>query len=449
MAEPGLIDFEASHVFERDASLPPRLVAACDGCWVTDSAGRRYLDGSGGAIVSGFGHAHPTIVAAIRRQLDAGILDTNSMFFHTVQQEELARHLCELSGGHLPRSIFCNSGTEAVESAMKLARQYHVERGDARRVHFVSRRSSYHGNTMGALSLSDQSRRPLFGPYTFPAEQVPAYFPYRYQAPGESDDAYALRCADALETAIQHLGPGTVAGFVVETVVGSSLGVMPTPPVYLERVREICDRHGVLLILDEVMCGAGRTGTFFAYEQEPVKPDIVTLAKGLSGGHVPLSAICCTEPIYRAIREGSHKLALTHTYLAHPLACAAGVGVMEIVRGTDLLQGVKGKGDLLLEMLRARFAAHPHVDFIRGRGLFTGLELVADRARRSAYPASEYIFRKVRRRAFDLGLICWAATGTAEDGGDFVMLAPPYIVSEAELEQVVALIGRAIDDVLG
>jgi len=443
------VDFDASFVFERDASLHPRHVAASEGCWVTDSAGKRYLDGSGGAIVSGFGHAHPTILAAIRRQLDAGVIDTNSMFFTSAPQEQLAEHLARLSGGHLTRSIFCNSGTEAVEGAMKLARQYFVERGEPQRIHFISRRSSYHGNTMGALSLSDASRGPLFSPYMFPARQIPAYFPFRYRAASETEEQYALRCAGALETDIQELGPDTVAGCVIETVVGSSLGVMPTPPVYLERIREICDRHGVLLILDEVMCGSGRTGTFFAYEQERVKPDIVTLAKGLTGGHLPLSAICCTDPIYRAIRTGSHKLALTHTYLAHPLACAAGIGVMEIVTGTDLLQSVSPKGNRLLELLRDRFADHPHVDFIRGRGLFVGFDLVQDRATGEAYPAQDYLFRKLRAKAFDLGLICWAATGTAENGGDFVMLAPPYIVTQSELEQIVDLVGQAVDSIVG
>lgn len=442
------VNFESSHVFERDASLHPRHVASTEGCWVVDTAGRRYLDGSGGAIVSGFGHAHPTIVAAIRRQLDSTVVDTSSMFFACAAQEQLATHLAELSGGHLARSIFCNSGTEAVEGAMKLARQYFVERGETQRVHFISRRSSYHGNTMGSLSLSDMSRGPLFSPYMFPARQVPAYFPFRYRQAGETEEQYALRCADVLETHIEELGPASVAGCVLETVVGSSLGVMPTPPAYLQRVREICDRYGVLLILDEVMCGSGRTGTFFAYEQELVKPDIVTLAKGLSGGHVALSAICCTDAIYQTIRSGSHKLALTHTYLAHPLACAAGIGVMEIVRKTDILQGVAAKGDRLLQLLRERFAEHPHVDFIRGRGLFVGLDLVRNRATGEAFPAADFVFRRVRSKALDLGLICWAATGTADDGGDFVMLAPPYIATDAELEQVVALIAAAVDQSL-
>jgi adenosylmethionine-8-amino-7-oxononanoate aminotransferase len=448
MARSSKVDFDTSHVFERDASLRPRHVASSDGCFVVDTAGRRYLDGSGGAIVSGFGHAHPTIIAAIRRQLDQAVVDTHSMFFTSAAQEQLAEHLAILSNGHLARSIFCSSGTDAVEGAMKLARQYHVERGESQRVHFISRQRSYHGNTMGALSLSDASRGPLFSPYLYPARQIPAYFPFRYRQSGETVDGYALRCAEALKTAIEELGPHSVAACVVETVVGSSLGVMPTPPVYLQRVREICDRFGVLLIFDEVMCGAGRTGTFFAFEQELAKPDIVTLAKGLSGGHIPLSAICCTDQVYRAIRNGSHKLALTQTYMDHPLACAAGIGVMEIVTQTNLLQSVTEKGALLLQLLTTRFAEHPHVDFIRGRGLFVGLDLVRDRANGEPYPAADLVYRRLRQQAFDLGLICWTSTGTADSGGDFVMLAPPYIATERELEHAVALLGRAIDEVL-
>jgi adenosylmethionine-8-amino-7-oxononanoate aminotransferase len=442
------VDFASSHVFERDASLHPRHVASSDGCFVVDTAGRRYLDGSGGAIVSGFGHAHPTIVAAIRRQLDAAVVDTNSMFFSSAAQEQLAAHLATLSGGHLARSIFCSSGAEAVEGALKLARQYHVERGQPERVHVISRRSCYHGNTMGALSLSDASRGPMFRPYVFPSPQIPAFFPFRFCRQDETIDAYALRCADALQTTIEELGPGTVAACIVETVVGSSLGVMPTPACYLQRVREICDRFGVILIFDEVMCGSGRTGTFFAYEQELARPDIVTLAKGLSGGHLPLSAICCTDTIYQAIRQGSHKLALTHTYMGHPLACAAGIGVMEICSHTNVLQSVAAKGELLLQMLRARFAEHPHVDFIRGRGLFVGLDFVRDRASGEPYPAEDLLFRKIRQRAFDLGLICWTSTGTAGNGGDFVMLAPPYIATDSELEQAVGILGSTIDSVL-
>ena len=432
------------HIFSRDISLITRRAVSASGCEIVDADGKRYLDASGGAAVSAFGHSHPVILDAIRRQLD-GVVDTHSMFFSTDSQAQLSQQLCELSGGHFDRSLFFSSGSEAVEAAIKIARQYHLERGDPERVHVVSRQKSYHGNTMGALSLSDASRGPMFSPYVRPAAQIPAYFPYRDQAPGESADAYALRCADALETVISRLGPDTVSAFIVETVVGSSLGAVASPPEYLERIRQICDRHGVLLIFDEVMCGAGRTGSFFAWQQEKVRPDLLTMAKGLSGGHLPLSAVCVTAQVYRAIREGSGKLGATQTYMGHPLACAAGLGVMQIVRGSDLLERVVPLGLRLQQLLRERFSEHPHIDYIRGRGLFIGLELVLDRETKEPFAAHEFMFRKVRQQAFERGLICWPGCGSASTGGDFILLAPPYIISNAELEQLVDLLGRAVD----
>jgi hypothetical protein len=437
-------DDSNSHVFPRDASLTPRRAVSAQGCYVIDDTGKRYLDGSGGAIVSGFGHSHPTILSAIRRHLD-GVVDTHSMFFMTESQQQLAQHLYELSDGHLERSLFFSSGSEAVEAAIKIARQYHFERGDTERLHVVSRQRSYHGNTMGALALGDPLRSPMYGPYLRAAPQIPAYFPYREQLAGEPEDVYALRCADALEETITRLGPGTVSATIVETVVGSSLGAVPTPPCYLQRIREICDRHGVLLILDEVMCGAGRTGSFFAYQQEKVRPDILTMAKGLSGGHLPLSAVCTGGRIFEAVSHGSRKLGVTQTYMGHPLACAAGLGVMEIVRGTDLIDSVKGKGERLMQKLQDRFRNHPHVDYIRGRGLFVGVEIVLDKATKRPFPAKEVMFRKIRQRAFDEGLICWPNTGTASEGGDFVLLGPPYIITDAELDTLVELLARAVD----
>jgi adenosylmethionine-8-amino-7-oxononanoate aminotransferase len=433
-----------THIFPRDASLATRHAVSGQGCYVVDSAGKRYLDGSGGAAVAAFGHNHPVILDAIRRQLDQ-VVDTHSMFFSTDSQKHLAQHLYELSDGHLTRSLFFSSGSEAVEGALKIARQYHVERGEAERVHVISRQKSYHGNTMGALSLSDASRGPLFSPYIHAAEQVPAYFPYRFQRADESADQYALRCADALEEAILKLGSQTVSAFFVETVVGSSLGAVPTPACYLERIREICDRHGVLLVFDEVMCGAGRTGTFFAYEQERVRPDILTMAKGLSGGHLPLSAVSTSEAVQQAIGQGSGKLGVTQTYMGHPLACAAGLGVMEIVRGTDLLKTVHEKGERLQSKLLDQFGEHPHIDYVRGRGLFIGMELVLDKDRKKPFPAEDFMFRKVRQNAFDQGLICWPGSGSAEHGGDFILLAPPYIISDAEMDELVQKLAKAID----
>ena len=435
---------DGTHIFPRDASLLARHAVAAQGCYVVDDTGKRYLDGSGGAAVSAFGHSHPVILAAIRRQLE-GVVDTHSMFFSTDSQRQLAQHLYELSDGHFARSLFFSSGSEAVEAAIKLARQYHFECGDTRRLHVVSRQKSYHGNTMGALSLSDPSRSPMFGPYVRGAAQIPAYFPYRDQRDGETADQYALRCADALEETIIRLGPDTVSAFIVETVVGSSLGAVPTPPCYLQRIREICDRHGALLICDEVMCGAGRTGSFFACQQEQVRPDLLTLAKGLSGGHLPLSAVCTTSAIHEAVSAGSGKLGVTQTYMGHPLACAAGLGVMEIVRGTDLLGGVRGKGERLMQKLRDRFRDHPHVDYIRGRGLFVGVELVLDRATKRPFPAAEFMFRRIRQRAFELGLICWPGTGSAAEGGDFVLIAPPYIITDGEMDDLVERLAGAVD----
>jgi adenosylmethionine-8-amino-7-oxononanoate aminotransferase len=433
-----------SHVFSRDASLTTRHAVSAQGCYVVDSTGKRYLDGSGGAAVSAYGHNHPLILDAIRRQLD-GVVDTHSMFFSTDPQEQLAQHLYELSDGHFARSLFFSSGSEAIEGAIKIARQYHVERGEAERVNVISRQKSYHGNTMGALSLSDASRGPLFSPYVHAAAQIPAYFPYRDQVEDETVEAYALRCADVLEETILRLGPDTVSAFFVETVVGSSLGAVPTPPCYLERIREICDQYGVLLVFDEVMCGAGRTGSFFAYEQERVKPDILTLAKGLSGGHLPLSAVCTSDAIHQSISHGSGKLGATQTYMGHPLACAAGLGVMEIVRGTDLIGTVHDKGNRLIQKLRDRFRDHPHIDYIRGRGLFIGMELVLDKAQKQPFPAEQFMFRKIRQQAFDNGLICWPGTGTADQGGDFILLAPPYITSDAEMDELVERLALAID----
>jgi adenosylmethionine-8-amino-7-oxononanoate aminotransferase len=438
------LNTEGLHVFDRDASLKTRHVASARGCTVFDGSGRCFLDGSGGAAVSAFGHSHPLILDAIRKQLES-VVDTHSMFFTNAPQETLATHLYELSDGHFARSLFFSSGSEAVEGALKLARQFHVERGEPQRVNVISRQKSYHGNTMGALSLSDASRGPLFSPYTVPARQIPAYFPYRDQQADETEDDYALRCADALEAAVLDLGAETVSACFVETVVGSSLGVVPTPPVYLERIREICDRYRVLLVFDEVMCGAGRTGTFFAYEQELARPDILIMAKGLSGGHIPLSAVCATDEVYRAIMQGSGKLGVTQTYMGHPLACAAGLGVMEIVRNTDLVSTIGPKGERLIGKLRERFADHPHIDFIRGRGLFIGMDLVKDKPSKAPYPADDFMFRKVRQTAFDQGLICWPGSGSAKEGGDFILLAPPYIITDDEMDELVERLAKTVD----
>lgn len=434
-----------SHVFYRNTSFTTPLAVSAEGCYIVDSSGKRYLDGTSGAAVNAFGHNHPKILSAIQDQLKC-VSGTYNAFFTSTPQEELSQHLFELSDGHLARSVFSSSGTAAVEVAIKLARQYHVERGETDRVHVISREKSYHGNTMGAMSVSGLSM-PMHQPYTYTTTKIPAYFPYRDKPTDETEDEYGLRCADALKTAIIELGANTVSAFIVETVSGSSLGAVPTAPSYLKRIREICDQYGVLLILDEVMCGAGRTGTFFAYEQELVRPDVIVLAKGLAGGYIPLYATCVSAPVYDAIEQGSGILSANYTQMGHPLACSAGLGVMDIIRNTDLLSSVSTKGELLKQRLRERFKNNPHVDYIRGRGLFLGIELVLSKETKEPFPSDSLVFDKVKREAFELGLVCMCGRGSAEKGGDFILLAPPYIITDEQMDELVDLLGTAVDNV--
>lgn len=434
-----------SHVFYRSTGFVTPCAVSAEGCYIIDSNGKRYLDGTSGAAVNAFGHNHPRILSAIQYQLKC-VAGTYNAFFTSTPQEELSQHLFELSDGHLARSVFSSSGTAAVEVALKLARQYHVERGEADRVHVISREKSYHGNTIGSMSVSGLSM-PMHQPYTYTTTKIPAYFPYYEKPNNETEDEYGLRCANALEAAIIELDANTVSAFIVETVSGSSLGAVPTPPSYLKRIREICDQYGVLLILDEVMCGAGRTGTFFAYEQELVRPDIIVLAKGLAGGYIPLYATCVTAPVYDAVEQGSGILSANYTQMGHPLACSAGLGVMDIIRNTDLLSSVSTKGELLKQKLRERFKNNPHVDYIRGRGLFIGIELVLDKETKAPFPSDSLVFDKVRREAFELGLVCMCGKGSAEKGGDFILLAPPYIITDEQMDELVDLLGTAVDNV--
>ena len=438
----------SQNLFFRSAKSKTYRATSAEGCYVYDADGKRYFDGSGGAAVSNLGHNNPVIIEAIRKQLE-GVIDTHNVFFTTDSQEQLSQHLFVLSEGHFARSIFCSSGSEAVEVSIKLARQYHCERGATDRFRVISRAKSYHGNTIGALSLSDIARGPMFQPYFQEIANIPAYFPYRNQLDNESTDEYGLRCANALEAEILRLGPTSVSAFIVETVVGSTLGAVASPPLYLKRIREICDQYGVLLIFDEVMCGAGRTGTFFAYEQELVRPDIIVMAKGLSGGHIPLSATCTTAEIHSVIANGSGVLGSNHTYMGHPLACAAGLGVMNVLRNTDMMNSVSTKGYLLMEKLHAQFLDHPHVDYIRGRGLFMAIELVSKKETKEAFPIERKVGAAIRQCALDNGLIIWTGQGSAEKGGDFILLAPPFIITEVQMDEMVDLLSGVIDTVLG
>jgi adenosylmethionine-8-amino-7-oxononanoate aminotransferase len=348
-------------------------------------------------------------------------------------------------------AAFVGSGSEAVEAALKLARQFHMERGEPRRARLISRRMSYHGNTLGALAVGGHAgRRAMYQPMLVETFQVAPCFAYRFRAEDEGEEAYGRRVAEELDAEIRRLGPETVAAFIAEPVVGATIGSVPPAPGYFRRVREICDRHGVLLIADEVMCGMGRCGAMFAIAQEGVAPDLITVAKGLGAGYQPIGAVLASERVARALREGSGVLAHGHTYMSHAVACAGALAVLEVIAEERLLEAVAQRGAALERALRAAFGGHPHVGDIRGRGLFWSLELVADRATKAPFPAARRLAPRVKAEAQERGLICYPSSGTADGvAGDHVLLAPPYTVTEAQIAELVEKLEATLARVLG
>ncbi|MBE3639516.1 aspartate aminotransferase family protein [Mangrovicoccus algicola] len=438
-----------SHVFPRQIHAPPPVATGGAGCYLFDAAGRRYFDGSGGAAVSCLGHGDPEIVAAVQDQASR-LAYAHTGFFTSEPAEALADLLIAHAPGDLDRVYFVSGGSEAVEAALKLARQYHVERGAPERRHVIARRQSYHGNTLGALAAGGNAwRRAPFEPMLPAMRHVAPCYAYAEKPPGETDEAYGQRLAQELEDEILALGPESVIAFVAEPVVGATLGAVPAVPGYFRRIREICDRYGVLLILDEVMCGMGRTGHLFACEAEGVAPDILCIAKGLGAGYQPVGAMLCSRAIYDTLAAGSGAFQHGHTYIGHPVACAAGLAVMRAVLERGLLAQVQARGALLRELLQDRFGAHPHIGDIRGRGLFLGLEFVADRETRTPFARAEAVAPRLKAAAFEAGLICYPMQGTRDgQSGDHVLLAPPFIMQPAEAEELADRLARAIGSVL-
>lgn len=435
-----------SAVFHRSARATPRTAVRGEGCYVIDAEGRRYLDASGGAAVSCLGHSDPEVIAAIQAQA-AALPFAHTGFFTSEPAEELARFLVDRAPEGLSKVYFVSGGSEAVEAALKLARQYHVERGEPQRRHLIARWQSYHGNTLGALSVGGNlGRRDLYAPLLLETFHVAPCNAYRYRETNESEEAYGHRAADSLEEQILALGPETVAAFIAEPVVGATAGVVPAVPGYFARIREICDRYGVLLIADEVMCGMGRTGTLFACEQEGISPDIAAVAKGLGAGYQPIGAMLVGETVFAAIRDGSGAFQHGHTYMGHPVACAAGLAVQKRIERDDLLANVRAMGALLDDALHQRFGNHPHVGDIRGRGLFRGLEFVADRGTRTPFDPGKGLWGRIKAHALEAGLICYPGGGTADGiNGDHVLLAPPFIIDAAGIDELVDKLGHAVD----
>lgn len=437
-----------SHVFHRAPlnKLPTAVYG--EGPYIVDSDGRRYLDASGGAAVSCLGHDHKAVIDAIKTQLDA-IPFAHTSFFTTEPAEELADFLVERSPG-LDRVYFVSGGSEAMEAALKLARQYFLERGEDQRKYFIARRQSYHGNTLGALAVGGNPwRRKPFESVLIKTHHIAPCYSYRDRGTDETELDYGLRVANELETKILELGADRVLAFVAEPVVGATSGAVPPVPGYFRRIRDICDRFGVLLIVDEVMCGMGRTGTLFACEQEGIEPDMVVMAKGLGAGYQPIGALMATDQIYKTIVDGSGFFQHGHTYMGHPTACAAGLAVQKTIENENLLNNVNTQGALLMEALKERFGRHRHIGDIRGRGLFLGLEIVSDRASKAPMPVSERIHMVIKREAMNQGLMCYPMGGTIDgQNGNHILLAPPYIIDEEHVNEIVDKLERTFQAVL-
>ena len=437
-----------SHVFQRSTRGVLPTVIGGQGIELIASDGRRFIDACGGAAVSCLGHGHPAVTRAISRQAEE-IAYAHTSFFTNAPAEALADHLIESAPKSLTRAYFVDDGSAAVETALKMARQFHLERGASQRTHIISRQQSYHGNTLGALSVSGHAgRRAPYEPLLFAVSHIEPCFEYHYARQGETAEEYGQRAAAALEEELLRVGPETVLAFIAETVVGATAGAVPPAPGYLRRVREICDHHGVLLILDEVMCGAGRTGSFLACQQDAVVPDIVTLAKGLAGGYQPIGAVLCSSEIYAAFSAGSGAFVNGHTYSAHAIACAAALAVQNTIKEERLLDRVVAAGHYLRRCLVERFARHPVVGDIRGRGLLLAIELVADLQTREPFDPELKLSSRIKDAALETGLLVYPGSGTVDgERGDHVLLAPPYNVTDAQLETIVDRLGKAVDSI--
>ena len=432
-------------IVHRSLRGTPPVAVSGKGITLTDREGKQYLDASGGAAVSCLGHQHPEVLEALHSQLDR-LAYAHTGFFTTEVAEELAEVLVADAPQGIGHVYMVSGGSEAMEAALKLARQYFVEAGEPERSIFIGRRQSYHGNTLGALAVGgNEWRRKQFAPLLIDVGRVSPCYEYRDRRAAETPEQYGERLAAELEAKIAELGPKRVIAFVAETVVGATMGAVPPVPGYFRRVREVCDRHGVLLIADEVMCGMGRTGTLHALEQEGVAPDLMAIAKGLGGGYQPVGAVLVSTKIVDALKRGSGMFQHGHTYLGHAVGAAAALAVQRILKRDGLVDKVRTDGAYFAQALGRALGSHPHVGDIRGRGFFWGIELVQDRDTKRCFDPAAKLHAKVKAEAMQRGLMCYPMGGTL-DGvhGDHVLLAPPFIATRAELDEIAARIAAAI-----
>ena len=428
---------QKSNIFPRHTSYDLPISSYGDGCYIIDSNGKKYLDGSCGAAVSCLGHSDQSVKEAIIKQTEK-LAFAHTSFFTSEPAEELAQVLSKNSPIGLDKVYFVSSGSEAIEASLKLAKQYFNEIGKPKKHKVISRKQSYHGNTLGALAVGGNVwRRSFFEDLLIKTSLISPCYKYRHQDKSESEIEYGLRIADELEEEIIHLGPDNVMAFIAETVVGATAGALTPVEGYFKRIREICTKYNVLLILDEVMCGMGRTGTLFACDEEKIIPDIITIAKGLGAGYQPIAAMMCQNFIYEAISQGSGFFQHGHTYLGHPIACAASLAVVNKLLKENFPEQVRKKGEYLQKHLEITLSQNQYIGDIRGRGLFRGIELVQNRETKEPFPKNLNIAGKIKKKALDLGLICYPMQGTVDGTvGDHILIAPPFIINENEMNEI-------------
>ena len=432
-------------VFYRNPTHDYPLVVRGEGVYLYDADGKQYLDGSGGAAISCLGHGHRFVIDAIKDQAEK-LAFAHTMFFTNQPQEDLAQQLVERFGPDDARVYFLSGGSEANETAIKLARQYWLSQGEDRKHLVISRQQSYHGNTLGALSASgNPARRKVYGSLLHDWPKISPCYEYRHRRAHESEREYGERVAGALEVAILAAGAENVSAFIAEPIVGATLGAVPAVQGYFQAIRDICDRHKVLLIMDEVMAGCGRSGTYFAFEQEGITPDIVTLAKGLGGGYQPIGAVIAQGFIHQCIVDAFGSFAHGHSYVGHATVAAAGLAVMQVLEDENLLESVKNTGSLLRNRLWDVFVEHPHVGNIRGRGLLIGIELVEDRETRNGIRKELGVPAAIRSAAMENGLICYPGGGTADGvDGAHILLAPPFIYQPQHVDELVSKLEKVL-----
>jgi adenosylmethionine-8-amino-7-oxononanoate aminotransferase len=435
-----------SRLMHRTLAAAPDVAVQGEGLILTLRDGRKIIDACGGAAVACLGHGNRRVAAAIHAQARR-LAYAHTGFFTSEPAEALGDLLLQDEPGGLSHAFFVSSGSEAMESALKLARQYFIERGEPERTRFIARRQSYHGNTLGSLAAGGNlARRLPYEPmFADRFSLVSPCFAFHYRRAGESDARYVARLAQELEDQFRRLGPNTVAAFCAEPVVGATAGCVPAVPGYFAAIREVCDRHAALLILDEIMCGSGRTGTLHAWEQEGVTPDIQAIGKGLGGGYQPIAAILISKRIVTTLQGGSGAFVHGHTYQAHPVACAAALEVQRIIREEGLLANVELQGRRLQHSLRERFDSHEHIGDIRGRGLFYALEFLKERERKTPFDPSLQVHERVKHEALQRGVAIYPTGGTIDGRrGDHILIAPPYICAGPEIESIVERLGDAV-----